>query len=272
MEVIYMKNNDVVLITGCSSGIGRDLSLMLTEKGYTVAATARDMNSLTDLPVSLKLPLDVTEKESISQAVNEVISKFQKVDILINNAGYSVRGANEEISLESMKSMFDVNVFGIVNVIQTVVPIMRKNQYGKIINICSISGKFTQPINGAYCASKHAVEAISDALRYELYNHNIQVTVIEPGPIQTNFFKTMDKKSDKWMKNPDSAYESLYAIDAARKRKQAYTEPQKAAEIICKIIERKRLRSRYEVAVPYLYSMFARFPYSLRDYFMMNSR
>lgn len=144
-----MKNKNVVLITVCSSGIGRELSLILVDKGYTVVATARDVDTLKDLPVSLKLPLDVTDKESISQAVKEVISKYQRVDILINNAGYSVRGALEEISLESLKSMFDVNVFGIVNVIQAVVATMRKNQYGKIINIGSISGKFTQPINGA---------------------------------------------------------------------------------------------------------------------------
>lgn len=267
-----MKNKKVVLITGCSSGIGRELSLILADKGYEVIATARDVTALEDLPVSLKLQLDVTNKESISQAVKEVISKYQRVDILINNAGYSVRGALEEISLESIKSMFDVNVYGIVNVIQSVVPMMRKNQCGRIINIGSISGKFTQPINGAYCASKHALEAISDALRYELHNHNIQVTVIEPGPIQTNFFKTMDKQSDKWMKNPASVYESLYLLDAKHKEKQSYTQPKKAAEIICKIIGKERLKSRYEVAVPYAYSMFARFPYSLRDYLMINSR
>ena len=267
-----MKNNEVVLITGCSSGIGRELSLLLTDKGYNVAATARDVNTLKDLPATLKLPLDVTDRESISQAVNQVISKFQRIDILVNNAGFSVRGAMEEIHLESMKSMFDVNVFGMVNVIQAVAPEMRRNQNGKIINIGSISGKFTQPINGAYCASKHAVEAISDALRYELHNHNIQVTVIEPGPIQTNFFKTMGMQSDKWMKNPASVYESLYAVDVKRKEKQAYTDPGKAAEIICGIIGKERLKPRYEVAVPTLYRMFARFPDSLRDYLMMHAR
>lgn len=267
-----MKNNKVVLITGCSSGIGRELSFKLAGKGYEVIATARDVGALEDLPVSLKLPLDVTDKESISQAVKEVISKYQRIDILLNNAGYSVRGAMEDISLDSMKSMFDVNVFGIINVVQEVLPTMRRNQYGKIINIGSISGKFTQPINGAYCASKHAVEAISDALRYELHSHNIQVTVIEPGPIQTNFFRTMDKQSDKWMTNPASVYEKLYAMDAKRKGKQSYTQPQKASEVICEIIEKERLKPRYEVAVPHIYSMFARFPSSLRDYLMMNAR
>lgn len=265
-----MTNGNVVLITGCSSGIGRELSLLLAYEGYEVIATARDVEALKDLPVSLKLPLDVTDKESISQAVMEVISKYQRIDILINNAGYSVRGAMEEIPLDSIKSMFDVNVFGIVNVIQSVVPEMRKNKCGKIINIGSISGKFTQPINGAYCASKHAVEAISDALRYELHNHNIQVAVIEPGPIRTNFFITMNEQSDIWLGNPASVYGSLYAVDAKRKEKQIYMQANKAAKIIIKIIKKERLKSRYEVAVPNVYSLFARFPYSLRDYLMMN--
>jgi short-subunit dehydrogenase len=97
------------------------------------------------------------------------------------------------------------------------------------------------------------------------------VTVIEPGPIQTDFFKTMDKQSAKWMTNPASRYESLYRKDAKRKENQTYTQAKKVAEFICEIIEKERLKSRYEVAVPYAYSMFARFPYSLRDYLMMNS-
>jgi short-subunit dehydrogenase len=267
-----MENKKVVLITGCSSGIGRELSEQLTEKGYIVVTTARDLKTLDSLKVSLKLQLDVTNKESISLAINETISRFQKIDILINNAGYSLRGALEEISVENMKSLFDVNVFGIINMIQAVAPIMRKNMGGKIFNIGSISGKFTQPINGAYCASKHAVEALSDAARYELHQQNIQVTVIEPGPIQTNFFKTMENKSIELMTNSASCYKNLYINDAKHKENQSYTPPQKAVEKIIKIIEKKQLKSRYEIAVPLIYSLFARFPYFLRDYLMLNSR
>lgn len=266
-----MEGKEIVMITGCSSGIGRELCRVLDGRGYTVAATARNIDTLKDLPVSLMLPLDVTDNESIKGAVGDILQRYGKIDILINSAGYSVRGAMEDIPLQSIKSMFDVNVFGIVNMIQAVAPVMRSNGYGKIINIGSISGKFAQPINGAYCASKHAVEAISDAMRYELHPHNVQVTVIEPGPIQTNFFRTMDKKSEEWMSNPDSVYEGLYALDLKRREKQSYTKTEKAAEDICKIIESKQLKSRYEVAVPYAYSMFARFPYSLRDYLMINS-
>ena len=123
-----MKNETVILITGCSTGIGRELCKILSEKGYTVVATARNVESIKDLPASLKLSLDVTQKESISSAINEVVSKFKKIDILVNNAGYSTRGALEEIDLKIAKSMFDVNVFGIINMIQAVVPEMRKKQ------------------------------------------------------------------------------------------------------------------------------------------------
>lgn len=267
-----MEDKKVVLITGCSSGIGWELSRLLADKGYLVVATARDVEAVKDLPASLKLSLDVTKEKTIEAAVKEVITRFHKIDVLVNNAGYSIRGALEEISIESMKSMFDVNVFGIINMIQAVVPEMRRNQSGKIINIGSISGKFTQPLNGAYCASKHAVEAISDALRFELYRQNIQVTVIEPGPIRTNFFKTMDKNSENLMTNPASCYVSLYHSDARRKEMQSYSQPQKAAETICEIIGKRRLKSRYEVAVPYAYSMFARFPDFLRECLMLNSR
>ncbi|MFD1179624.1 SDR family oxidoreductase [Paenibacillus puldeungensis] len=260
-----MQNETVVFITGCSTGIGRELSKILINKGYTVVATARNVESLEDLPASLKLPLDVTQKESIHAAINEVISRFHKIDILVNNAGYSIRGALEEINVESAKSMFDVNVFGIVNMIQAVVPEMRKRRSGKIINIGSISGKFAQPINGAYCASKYAVEALSDALRLELCSHNIQVTVIEPGPIQTNFFKTLNDHSNELMTNPNSCYSVYYESDARLRNKQNLTDSKEAAKDICDIIVKRRLKSRYKVAVPFTYKMITHFPDTLKE-------
>lgn len=267
-----MKNKKVVLITGCSTGIGRELCIQLAKKGFSVVATARDKNTLDSLPVSLKLQLDVTNKTSITNTIQETLLKFQSIDILINNAGYSIRGALEEIKVENIKNMFDVNVFGIINMVQVIAPLMRENLGGKIINIGSISGKFTQPINGAYCASKHSVEALSDAMRYELHNQNIQVTVIEPGPIQTNFFKTMEKHSAELLTNSFSYYEDLYLSDIKHKNNQFYTPLPIAVEKMIKIIEKNSLKSRYEIAVPFVYSMFASFPYCLRDYLMINSR
>ena len=263
-----MKNEIVVLITGCSTGIGRELCKILFDKGYTVVATARNVEALKDLSASLKLSLDVTQKESIYAAINEVISRFHKIDILVNNAGYSIRGALEEINVKSAKSMFDVNVFGIINMIHAVVPEMRKKQSGKIINIGSISGKFVQPINEAYCASKFAVEALSDALRLELYSYNIQVTVIEPGPVKTNFFNTLVGNSSDLMSNPNSCYSRFYESDARSRNKQNPTDPKEAAKAISDIILKRRINSRYKVAVPFTYSMITRFPDSLKEYLM----
>jgi len=263
-----MENKTVVLITGCSTGIGRELCRILAHRGCIVVATARKVETLKDLPADLKLYLDVTKKESIYAAIKEVILQFDKIDILVNNAGYSIRGALEEINIDDAKSMFDVNVFGIINMIKAVIPEMRKNKAGKIINIGSISGKFVQTINGAYCASKFAVEALSDTLRLELNNYNIQSTVIEPGPIKTNFFKTLNDNSSSLMVNPNSHYSSFYESDIKYRKKQKQADPKKTAKIISHIILKKRLDSRYKVSVPILYRMVACFPDLLREYLM----
>lgn len=266
-----MENETVILITGCSSGIGQELCKVLNEKGYTVVATAREVETLKDLTVELKLSLDVTKEESISAAINEVIARFKKIDILVNNAGYSIRGALEEINVESAKSMFDVNVFGIINMIQAVIPEMRKKGSGKIINIGSISGKFVQPINGAYCASKYAVEALSDGLRLELNKYNIQSAVIELGPTKTNFFKTMANNSKELMSNANSFYSNFYESDERYRDRQKLTSAKQAVKAIADIILKKRIKSRYKVAVPFSYNMAAHLPDFLREY-IMNKR
>lgn len=263
-----MEKEKVILITGCSTGMGRELCKILSERGHIVIASARNVDDIKDLQVSLKLPLDVTQKESIFNALNKIISSFNRIDILVNNAGYSIRGALEEIDINMAKSMFDVNVFGIINMIQAVIPEMRKKGSGKIVNIGSISGKFVQPINGVYCASKFAVEALSDTLRLELHSHNIQTTVIEPGPIKTNFFKTMADKSNDIITNKNSNYSSFYEADARYRDKQSITDSKDAAKVIADIILIKRLKVRYKVAVPFAYSMATHFSDSLREYIM----
>lgn len=265
-----MKDGRVILITGCSTGIGRELCEVLFNAGHKVVATARNADSLKELSASLKLSLDVTKEESIHEAINEVISRFHKIDILVNNAGYSMRGALEEIDVKLAKDMFDVNVFGIIQMVQAVVPKMRKQKSGKIINIGSISGKFAQPINGAYCASKFAVEALSDALRLELHSNHIQVTVIEPGPMNTNFFKTLDNNSNALSSDPNSFYARFYESDARNRKKQKLTESKHAAITISDIMMKSRLKARYQVAVPFSYNMITYFPDSLKEYILKN--
>ena len=263
-----MRKEKVVLITGCSTGIGRELCRILTGQGYTVIATARDVNAIENLHAAMILPLDVTDRQSIADAVKKVIARFHRIDILVNNAGYSLRGALEEVDVEDSKKVFDVNVFGILNVIKAVVPEMRRNDSGRILNIGSISGKFVQPVNGIYCASKHAVEALSDALRLELRGFKIQTTVIEPGPIETNFFKTLDRTSNSLLSGTDSCYSHFYETDAKFRKIQKRTPVNDAAVAISKIIAQKRLKPRYKVAVPLTSRLMVHFPDRLKEYIM----
>ena len=260
-----MKKENVILITGCSSGIGKSLCEIFYAKGYTVIATARNVESINNLKASLKLELDVTKKESVKKAVDETIARYQKIDILVNNAGYSVRGALEEVDISEVKAMYDVNVFGVMHMIQAVLPIMRNQKQGKIVNIGSISGKFAQAINGGYCSSKFAVEALSEAARLELHQYNIQSTVIEPGPIKTNFFNTLARNSDQLMSNPDSAYVCFYKSDGKQRNSQKKTEVEDAAREIGYIIEKSKLKTRYKVVVPLKYRLVAILPDSIRE-------
>lgn len=142
----------VALITGCSSGVGRELCRTLTEKGDRVVATARSLERLEGVSAALKVALDVTDQDSIKQAIAAVMNAYGRIDVLVNNAGYSVRSAVEEIDLEELAHLFDVNVYGIVRMIQAVAPIMRQQGAGKIINIGSVSGRLTGLVNGGYCA------------------------------------------------------------------------------------------------------------------------
>lgn len=245
-----MKEQQVVLITGCSTGMGKEMCEILSNRGYHVVATARNKSTLEDVPASLRIGLDVTDSVSVEDAIKQVVNKFGKIDILVNNAGYSVRGALEEVPINEMKQIFDVNVFGIVQMLQAVLPHMRGAGGGKIINIGSVSGKFAQAINGGYCASKHAVEAMSDALRLELQPFGIQSSVIEPGPIQTNFFQTLANKSDVILENQDSPYQKFYFSDINYRKKQPRSDAKIAAKEICDILEKEKLRPRYQVAVP----------------------
>jgi len=243
----------IALITGCSSGIGRTLCKKMKENGYTVIATARKSETLKTLEADSKLELDVTDESSIQKAAEFVQEKYGKIDILVNNAGYSKRGALEEIPMADVSRLFDVNVFGIMRMIQAFAPMMRKEGNGKIINIGSISGRFTQAANGSYCATKHAVEAISEAAGYELSSYKIQVSVLEPGPMETEFFHTLEQNSDGIMQNQNSPYFSIYQQNQKVREKQKRCSADAAADEIFRICKKKKLKKRYFVAVPFLY-------------------
>jgi NADP-dependent 3-hydroxy acid dehydrogenase YdfG len=259
----------VVLITGCSTGVGRELCILLAEKGYQVVATARNISKIEDIPADLKLELDVSDKTSIDNAVGKVIRQYGKIDILVNNAGYSVRAAIEEIDLMEISQMFEVNVYGVIRMIQAVAPYMRKQNSGKIINVGSVSGKLTGFVNGGYCASKHALEAISDAARLELQSFGVQVSLLEPGAMDTDFFNTLSKNSDQRMKNNKSVYSSFYQSDLNYRKKQKRADVGKAAETIYKILKKKKLRARYKVVLPIFYSVLIALPDDIREKLML---
>jgi NAD(P)-dependent dehydrogenase (short-subunit alcohol dehydrogenase family) len=182
-----------VLITGCSTGIGRATAELLAREGNTVYATARRLESIEDLRRSgcRTLALDVNDEASMSAAVAAVEQAEGAVGALVNNAGYSQSGAVESVPLDSVRAQFETNVFGLVRMCQLVLPAMRRAGRGRIVNVSSMGGKLVFPGGGIYHATKHAVEAISDAMRFELKGFGIQVVVIEPGLIKTSFAETV---------------------------------------------------------------------------------
>jgi NAD(P)-dependent dehydrogenase (short-subunit alcohol dehydrogenase family) len=178
-----------VLITGCSTGIGRATAERLAAKGHTVYATARRPESIADLEAKgcRTLALDVTDEESMRAAVKAVEDAEGAVGALVNNAGYSQSGAVESLDLDAVRTQFETNVFGLVRMCQLVLPGMRRQGFGRIVNISSIGGKLVFPGGGAYHGTKHAVEAFSDALRFEVKGFGVDVAIVEPGLIKTEF-------------------------------------------------------------------------------------
>lgn len=243
----------IILITGCSSGIGRDLASRLSSAGYTVVATARDVNTIADLPVPLMLPLDVTQPESIKNVVERTILRFGRIDVLINNAGYAVRGAVEEVPVDQAQHMFDTNLFGVMRMVQAVAPHMRRQGSGRIINISSVVGKLVTPANGTYSASKFAMEGLSDALRLELAPFGVKVVLVEPGSIKTPFHATMEKNGKEIFANSASPYQPLYCqyekVTADMRRREAL--PEAVSQVVQRAIESRRPKPRYVAGFPF---------------------
>jgi len=181
--------SQAVLVTGCSSGIGRATAERLAARGFVVYASARRVEAVADLEARgcRTLSLDVTDEESMQAAVRAVCDEHGAVGALVNNAGYSQSGAIEEVPLDDVRRQFETNVFGLVRMCQLVLPGMRAQRHGRIVNVSSMGANFTFPGGGFYHATKYAVEAISDALRFEVKGFGIDVVVVQPGIIRTGF-------------------------------------------------------------------------------------
>jgi NAD(P)-dependent dehydrogenase (short-subunit alcohol dehydrogenase family) len=206
-----------VLITGCSSGIGAATAAHLVDKGWTVYATARRVETLSDLEAKgcKTLALDVTDEASCRAAVEAVEAAEGAVGVLVNNAGYSQSGAVESVPDERVRAQFDTNVFGLLTMCRLVLPKMREQGWGKIVNLSSMGGRFTFPGGGVYHASKHAVEALSDAMRFEVKGFGVDVIIIEPGIIRTRFGETAVREIDAGTRDPGPYGEFNHAVAKA---------------------------------------------------------
>jgi len=240
-----------VLITGCSTGIGRACAQRLARAGHTVYATARRVESIEDLrPAGCRtLALDVTDEASMKAAVEAVEAEQGAVGALVNNAGYSQSGAVETVSLEDLRRQFETNVFGLVRMCQLVLPGMRARGDGRIVNVSSMGGNFTFPGGGAYHASKYAVEAISDALRFEVKGFGVGVSVIQPGAIRTEFAATAVAE----IAGDDGPYAAFNA-EVGRTTKEAYEKGPLArlggeADDVAKAVEKAITAARAPIRV-----------------------
>jgi NAD(P)-dependent dehydrogenase (short-subunit alcohol dehydrogenase family) len=238
-----------VLITGCSSGIGRATALRLAGGGWPVYATARRVESIAELgdAGAKTLALDVTDEQSMVAAVNAVEQAEGAVGVLINNAGYSQSGAIETVPLQAARRQFETNVFGLVRLTQLVLPKMRAQRWGKIVNLGSMGGRLSFPGGGHYHATKHALEAISDALRYELRGFGIDVVLLEPGLIRTEFGEAATASMAEATIAGDDPYATFNATVGAV-TKGAYDGPMRrlgaGPERVAKVIERTLKRRR----------------------------
>lgn len=189
MNTLNDSRTKVALVTGASSGIGKAIAFQLIEDGLTVYAVARRVEKMQDIEQrgAIALKMDITVEEDIQKVVQQIEQNHNHVDILVNNAGYALYGAVEDITIEEARRQFEVNLFGLASLTKLVLPRMRAKKSGKIINISSIGGKTYNPLGSWYHASKHALEGWSDCLRLELSSFNIDVIIIEPGVIQTDF-------------------------------------------------------------------------------------
>jgi len=264
----------IVLITGASAGIGKATAIYLAANGYTVYGAARRVDRLNDLmPLGIKvIPMDVTDEDSMVNGVNQIISAEGKIDILVNNAGYGSYGAIEDVSIADAKQQLEVNLFGLARLIQLVLPKMREQHYGKIVNISSIGGKMATPFGGWYHASKFALEGLSDSLRNEVKQFGIDVIVIEPGGIKSEWGQIAMDSLIKTSGN--TAYKALAGkfTNAFAQTEHKNPEPIIIAELIKKGIEAKKPKARYSagyMAAPALFM--ARFlPDGLKDKVMMS--
>ncbi len=237
----------VVLITGASSGMGKSTAHILHEQGYIVYGAARRTDKMKDLEEKgiQVISLDLTNDESMVSAVNEILEKEGRIDILINNAGYGSYGSVEEVSMEEARRQFEVNIFGLARLTQLIIPSMREHKYGRIVNISSMGGKIYTPFGAWYHATKHALEGWSDSLRLELKPFGIDVVVVEPGGIQTEWGGIAMDNLMKTSGNGPYADSVQKVIKGMEKTAKSLTHVDVLGKEIAKAATDKKPKNRY---------------------------
>lgn len=237
--------NKVILVTGASTGIGHATAKYLAEQGHIVYAAARRVEKMQDLTASgVKiLSMDVTDDASMISGVNTILKNEKRIDVLVNNAGYGSFGALEDVPISEAKNQFEVNVFGMARLTQLVLPHLREQKSGTIINVSSMGGKFGEPHGSWYHATKYAVEGLSDSLRMELKQFGIDVVIIEPGSINTEW--TGIAKDNLLKISGNTAYKDLATKHANFFAKIKGSDPIVIAKVIAQAVESTKPKTRY---------------------------
>lgn len=245
--MLIMKK--IILITGASSGLGKDFALSLLKEGHIVYGLARRVDKMKDIVKAggKAIAMDITDESQIQKALDQVMKEQGKVDVLINNAGYGVYGPVEEVPIDTARRQFEVNMFGLASLTQKVIPIMRGNKAGTIINISSIGGKMYTPMGAWYHATKHALEGWSDCLRLELKPFGIDVVIIEPGGIATNFYNVFQEKLQGDTKNGPyaSALQKLIKSIKEMSENGRFSPPSVITKLVCEAVNSKKPKTRY---------------------------
>lgn len=242
----------VAIVTGSSSGIGFETALALAREGYHTYATMRDTkkgNKILDIAKKENLQirvveLDVNNDNTIKKAVEVIIGEKKRIDVLVNNAGFFLVGCLEDLTIPDLKDQFETNFFGVVRMIQAVLPTMRNQKSGIIVNVSSVAGRIGFPVTPGYISSKFALEGLSESMRYELFPFGIKTIIIEPGVIKTNLFTTLKKATKS-----DSAYKEITekVMKGLMMMSEMGTPPQEVAKTITKAISSDNPLPRYPV-------------------------
>jgi NAD(P)-dependent dehydrogenase (short-subunit alcohol dehydrogenase family) len=246
-------NDKVAVVTGSSTGIGYETSLILSRNGFLTYATMRNLNkseniksaaTKENLPIQIR-QLDVTNEVSVTNAIQEISSEAGRIDVLVNNAGYGLNGAFEDLAIDEIKAQYETNVFGLIRTTQAVLPIMRRQRSGTIVNISSGAGRFGFPSSSAYVSTKFAVEGLSESMSYELEPFGIRVVIVEPGVIRTNFLDgVVVAKKSKDQNSPYSQMMQKVTAGFEEMMKNA-SSPDVVAKVVLNAIRDKNPNLRY---------------------------